>query len=45
MSKEELERVHKRNFQNSMNSPRNFQFGYRGSSDNPSTFIEKGNQS
>ena len=42
MQKEELERVHERNFQNSGNFPRNFQFGYCGSSDNPSAFIEKG---
>ena len=42
MQKEELERVHERNFQNSGNFPRNFQFGYCGSSDNPSALIEKG---
>ena len=39
--KEELERVHERNLQNSRNLPRSFQFEYCGSSDNPSGFIER----
>ena len=42
--KEKLDRVHERNFQNSRNFLRNFQFAYCGSSDNPSAFIEKGKQ-
>ena len=43
--KEELGRVHERNFQNSRKFPRNFQFGYCSSSDNPSAYIEKGEKS
>ena len=39
--KEKLDRVHERNFQNSRNFLRNFQFAYCGSSDNPTAFIEK----
>ena len=31
-------------FTNSRNIPRGFHFGYCGSSDNPSAFIEKGKQ-
>ena len=42
--KEEFERVYEKKFQNSRNFPRNFEFGYCGSSDNPSAFIEKGKQ-
>ena len=42
--KEEFERVHERNFQNSRNFFRNFRFGNCGLSNNPSTFIEKGKQ-
>ena len=34
----------KETFTNSRNIPRGFHFGYCGSSDNPSAFIEKGKQ-
>ena len=42
--KEELKRVHERNFENSRNFPRNFQSRQCGLIDNPSAFIEKGNK-
>ena len=43
--KEELKRVHGRNFESSTNFLRDFHSGWCVSSDNLSEFIEKGKQS